>query len=1568
MHLKKIAKAAVFLCALAGVLAFRFSQADEKIPKQAKTQWKKVGPGGGGATFIPTFSYHNTSRFLVRCDMTGSYLTTNGGKSYDQINFPDGADSFAFDPADSNVIYIGSHTLSRSTDGSKTLEQLFPAKKDVLTSSYSGDHASYGITVKPGSLYEAGKISSIRVDPVRSSRLYFGMGRFLFYSYDSGKTWKKQVFPQPVIQLYTNEASLKNELMVFTDQAVYSFHKSSHQITRKIYPKAMSPAFSITAGSEAKGGKEIFYALHHDATQEISGEFGHSEVWMSEDKGNSWQRSQNAFINNTSAGIKPSFSMISCSEFNARQVYLVTNRFEGKKGDGLIYWYGALKTGDAGKNWDWVWKGGGGSGRYGVRDGTDASNLKDAWAANAFGGEYIRLMDVGVSPTDGNVAIVTDWYRTMQTLDGGKTWAEIYSEAQADGTYKSRGLDVTTSYGVHFDPFDSSHIAISYTDIGFHHSYNGGKSWARSVNGVPSEWVNTCYWVLFDPSVKGRVWSAWSGLHDFPRGKMTRNPAWRQRAKGGICVSDDGGKTWKPAIDGMGMDSPATSIVLDPTSSPGKRTLYASVFSKGVFKSTDDGKTWELKNRGIGENTCAFELTRTGNGTLFLTVSATPRHKNGKKGRGYFSGAVYRSTDGAETWTKLNVTDGLLFPNGIADDPSNANRIYLAGWADITLGDLIGGDLARSTGGNERLKIPGGIFLSEDGGDTWKPIFDQKQYVYDVTTDPYHPGRVYCNTFNSAAYRSDDYGKTWNRIAGYDFHWGQRITIDEHDPDKIYINTFGSSVWHGIPTVESAANKNPNGRNDAWGYVGFGGGGAMFYPTVSPHNASRAMVSCDMTGSFATTDGGKSWRMFNLRGPVNYYVFDPLDSNTVYANSIGLFKSTDRGTTWSLFYPAPKDVIGIVSQGDHANERVVTQDSTDRHVQAFAVDPSDSKKLYAAISIDDKSAFYSSSDGGSSWKMEYALTENKKNIFIHPASPANDRTIFICGKSTIVKREQGVWKSRKVPDVKTMTEFTGGFDAASKTFIIYAISGTSYFNAAKENSGIYYTHDGGDSWENRQSGLVGFTANDADLPEWRCIATSAQHPEVMYVSYANMKVHADTTCIGVAKSEDFGRTWKLVWKDALTKKGSIISKNFETEWINERFGPSWGENPFSIGVSPADPDVCYATDFGRTVKSTNGGKTWEQVYTSKQTGGGWTSRGMEVTTSYAVAADPFDQNHLFIANTDIGLMESRDGGESWLSATQNNGVPRAWANSTYWLEFDPKVNGRMWAVMSGTHDLPRPKMWRKTGVQGYRGGVLLSENAGKSWKPVSKDIGEGAATHVLMDPASSPAARVLYVCVFGKGVYKSTDGGLTWKQKNKGLEGEQPFAWRIVKREADNVWFLVVNRRNEDGRAGTSDGALYRSTDGAESWTKMTLPAHTNAPTSLAVDPVKPNRLILSAWGRRTKGKFTPDFGGGIFVSNDDGYSWKPVMQHDQHIHDITYDPRVKTYYACGFNGSAYRSEDSGESWRRIKGYNFKWGKRVDPDPRDPDKIFIVTFGGGVWHGPASGDEGAVEDIVGVSR
>src|SRR5690606_13964418 len=250
-------------------------------------------------------------------------------------------------------------------------------------------------------------------------------------------------------------------------------------------------------------------------------------------------------------------------------------------------------------------------------------------------------------------------------------------------------------------------------------------------------------------------------------------------------------------------------------------------------------------------------------------------------------------------------------------------------------------------------------------------------------------------------------------------------------------------------------------------------------------------------------------------------------------------------------------------------------------------------------------------------------------------------------------------------DVKHLTATTGGLDNKTNKFVLYAMSGESYFNPEGDRSGIHYSENGGETWENRQDGMIQF-AVDGKAPEWRAIATSALNASVVYISYNNLQTDDKASSLGVARSDDFGKTWSLVWQDQLVSGGNILASNYESGWINERFGPTWGENPFSLGVSPNDPAICYGTDFGRTSRTTDGGKSWQQVYTRQDpSGNGWTSGGLEVTTSYGILCNPFDKDHVFIANTDVGLMESVDGGKSWRSATNENGIPRAWINSTY---------------------------------------------------------------------------------------------------------------------------------------------------------------------------------------------------------------------------------------------------------------------------------------------------------------
>ena len=111
-------------------------------------------------------------------------------------------------------------------------------------------------------------------------------------------------------------------------------------------------------------------------------------------------------------------------------------------------------------------------------------------------------------------------------------------------------------------------------------------------------------------------------------------------------------------------------------------------------------------------------------------------------------------------------------------------------------------------------------------------------------------------------------------------------------------------------------------RQDRWEIIGPGGGGALFFPTISPHDPSRVLVRCDMTGSYITDNAGDTWRMFDLRTPNRYFVFDPVDPKVIYVDGLGLWRSTNSGKTWSLVYPSPRDVTGVRIRGDHAEESI----------------------------------------------------------------------------------------------------------------------------------------------------------------------------------------------------------------------------------------------------------------------------------------------------------------------------------------------------------------------------------------------------------------------------------------------------------------------------------------------------------------------------------------------------------------------------------------------------------------------------------------------------------------------
>jgi photosystem II stability/assembly factor-like uncharacterized protein len=727
--------------------------------------WKVIGPGGGGTMIAPSISPHDPRVVVEHCDMTGGYITEDGGQSWRMFNLRTGITTFAFDPGNSRRIYAGDAALWRSDDSGRTWRMLFPNPAKKTVEHQNGDHSGYSLTSNDGSYVTGLDILQIVVDSRNSDVVHIAFsdpqygGTTELVSKDSGASFRfEHEFASDKILLLAYPGG---ERLAIGTLGVY---RGRAETAKPI----AAPGETITHASSAEAeGRTIVYATTSKG-----------DLFVSEDEGRSWNARSPALGQQSGQ-----FGAVAAASRDGRIAYIGFRGLQLGEGPENVY-NGIAKTVDAGLSWSIVF-----------RESTKpAFNLDASWIeerADGIGWEggksiiFDAPYSLGVAPGNPDICYATDIFRTYRTLDGGKTWAQVNSVRMGDDRWTTRGLDVTTNYGVQFDPFDSKHIFIDYTDIGAFHSFDGGQTWQTATNGIPQIWRNTTYWLAFDPDVKGLMWGAFSGVHDLPRPKMWRHGDFLERAKGGIGVSTDGGRSWTRSNAGM-EETAFTHVLLDPASPVGQRTLYACGFGLGVYKSTDNGKTWQLKNDGIMEiDPFAWRITRADNGTLYLIVA---RRNEGRFGEAD-GGALYKSLDGAEHWEKIRLPEGVNGPNGLALYPRDNRRMYLAAWGQE----------------REGVDTGGGVFLSTDGGQSWKPVFTQSQHVYDVTIDPKAPHTLYICGFDAAAYRSTDAGLHWARIQGYNFKWGHRVIVDPIDTSMIYITTFGGSVWHGPAAGDPAA-------------------------------------------------------------------------------------------------------------------------------------------------------------------------------------------------------------------------------------------------------------------------------------------------------------------------------------------------------------------------------------------------------------------------------------------------------------------------------------------------------------------------------------------------------------------------------------------------------------------------------------------------------------------------------------------------------------------------------------------------------------------------------------------
>jgi photosystem II stability/assembly factor-like uncharacterized protein len=659
-------------------------------------------------------------------------------------------------------------------------------------------------------------------------------------------------------------------------------------------------------------------------------------------------------------------------------------------------------------------------------------------------------------------------------------------------------------------------IIVGAASGGLWRSDNGGLSWTplfddQSVNSIGAVAINQRY-----PDV------IWVGTGE----GATRNST---SIGDGMYRSTDGGKTWVKA--GLAGSERINRIALHPTDPDiayvsALGPLWSDGEERGVYKTTDGGKTWSKILAGPNPRTGATDVRiDPGNpNKLFAALWEFRRWPYRFESGGPGSG-LYYSIDAGESWTRLSAEDGL--PEGdlgrsvFAISPSDPQRVYALVEAEKSA-----------------------LIRSDDGGRSWQTVYDDPNvtirpfYYTLLDVDPQDPDTVY--NIESRVSRSIDGGKTFEKIEAIACcAESQSIHIDTHtwwinpkDPKHmitgndggIAITHDGGDTWRfveNLPLAQfyhvAADDAHPyhvygglqdNGswrgfaetfdvgglRNLHWQEVAFGDGfdtqpdpeiPETGYAMSQGGNLSRWNLATGEQRSIRPNPPTPDTELrFNWSAGL---AIDPFDPATIYYGSQFLHKSTDRGLSWSVI--SEDLTTNDPEWQDFRTSGGITLDVTaaENYTTIISVAPSPVERGVIWVGTDD-GRLHLTRDGGASWtSLENRVPGVPRNTWIPMiyASPHDGGTAFV----VFDNHRRGDFK----PYVYRSRDYGRSWERISDDTIDgYALSvlqdpvdpdllwlGTEF--------GLYLSVDGGKAWT-RYEGIptasvmdLAFQARESDL-------------------------------------------------------------------------------------------------------------------------------------------------------------------------------------------------------------------------------------------------------------------------------------------------------------------------------------------------------------------------------------------------------------------------------------------------------------------------------------------------------
>jgi photosystem II stability/assembly factor-like uncharacterized protein len=368
-----------------------------------------------------------------------------------------------------------------------------------------------------------------------------------------------------------------------------------------------------------------------------------------------------------------------------------------------------------------------------------------------------------------------------------------------------------------------------------------------------------------------------------------------------------------------------------------------------------------------------------------------------------------------------------------------------------------------------------------------------------------------------------------------------------------------------------------------------------------------------------------------------------------------------------------------------------------------------------------------------------------------------------------------------------------------------------------------------------------------------------------------------------------------------------------------------------FGVVESNPNIVYVgTASGGVWKTTNNGTTWEPVFDKE---------GVSTIGDIAIApSDPAvvwvgtgEPNNRQSSSWGDGIYKSLDAGKTW----QNMGL-RATLHIGR-IVIHPKNPEVVYAAALGHLWGPNPER-----------GVYKTTDGGKTWNQVLKINADTGVSDIAMDPESPDT---LYAAAYERrrtpfgfngggpdgGIYKTVDGGATWKKLTKGLPYENGGdVGRIgldIYRKDSNIVYAIVQHEK---------GGTYRSEDKGETWKKM---GDTNPrPSYYSQVRIDPNN-DLRIW----------ELGAQMFYSEDGGKTFVTQRVRGIHgdFHAMWIDPADSSHVITGCDGGIHWSYDNGRTWDFINTIAIGQFYEVGLDNEKPYKICGGLQDNGSWCGPS---------------